>query len=757
MEELRKRFPNDIAYETSMDTTIPVVEGIREVVKTLLEAFALVILVVYLFLQNWRATLIPLFTVPVSLVGAFAVFPVLGFSINTLSLFGLVLAIGLVIDDAIIVVEAVEHHIEHGMSPVDAANRAMDDVSGPIVAVACVLSAVFIPVAFVGGITGRLFQQFALTIAISVIISAFNALSLSPALCALLLRPRTEKARAGLMGRFFGRFNRGFEFTKNRYVSGSGFLARHLAVGLGLLVLFAVFAGGLAKKAPTGFITEEDQGYAFVNVELPVGASLQRTDEVCKQAEKILSETPGVRMYDTIAGFSLLSLSNATYTAFFFVSFEPYDERKTKQTSVEGILTALNQKFYALPGATVVAFGPPAIQGLGIGAGFDLFIQDRSGSHTPADIEAVTRQFVEAASKRPEIGRIMTTYRASVPQIYAHVDRDKVLKEGIDIGDVYATLQAFMGATYVNNFNRFGRQWRVYLAGAPEYRVTADKIEDFYVRSKTGTMVPLSSFVRTENIVGPQFTNRYNMFSAAEVTGIQAPGYSAGQVTAALEQVARDTLPGDFSFAWTALSYQQVTAPSATGVFVLALIFVFLILAALYESWSLPWSVLLGIPIAAVGAFLGLMFRLMPFNVYAQIGLIMLIGLTAKNAILIVEFAKSELEGGRPVVDAALGGAELRLRPILMTSFAFVFGCVPLFLAAGAGAVSRRILGTVVVYGMLAATLIANFITPALFVAVQKIIDSMRRRRREREERGAPPSHPVEGGGTVTPGDEGPK
>jgi HAE1 family hydrophobic/amphiphilic exporter-1 len=756
MEELKQRFPNDVAYQTSLDTTLPVTEGISEVVKTLLEAFALVILVVYLFLQNWRATLIPLLTVPVSLVGAFAVFPVLGFSINTLSLFGLVLAIGLVIDDAILVVEAVERHIEEGMSPKEAAGKAMDEVSGPIIAVALVLSSVFIPVAFIAGITGRLYQQFALTIAISVIISAFNALSLSPALCALLLKPRTERANVGLLGRFFRAFNRVFERSRDGYVSGSRFLARNLVVGLGLLVGLALVAALLAKETPTGFVTDEDQGYLFMNVELPAASSLQRTDEVCKQIESILHDTPGVRSYNTIAGFSLLSQSSATYSGFFFVALQPWKQRKTKETSVAGILGALNRRLYAIPAANVVAFAPPSIQGIGTGTGFNLMLQDKSGTHTPGELEEMAQRFIDAAKKRPEVGRILTTFRATVPQIFANVDREKVLKEGIDIGDVYATLQAFMGSAYINNFNRFGRQWRVYMAAAPEYRVAASKIEDFWVRSRTGVMVPLASFVRIENIAGPQFTTRFNLFSAAEITGEPAPGYSSGQATVALEAVARDVLPADFSYAWSALSYQQITAPSATGIFVLALLFVFLILAALYESWSLPFSVLLGTPIAALGAFCGLLAQRMEFNVYSQIGLIMLIGLTAKNAILIVEFAKNELEAGKSVVEAALAGARLRLRPILMTSFAFVLGCVPLVIASGAGARSRRILGTVVVFGMLVATLIANFITPALFVAVERLIEVVRRKRRESEEHQVgPPSRPVTGGGTVTPGDGG--
>jgi HAE1 family hydrophobic/amphiphilic exporter-1 len=469
-------------------------------------------------------------------------------------------------------------------------------------------------------------------------------------------------------------------------------------------------------------VTEEDQGYLYVNVELPAAASLQRTDEVCRSIEEVLRDTPGVRTYNTIVGYSLLSQSSASYSAFFFVSLKPWGERKTSDTSMNGILAALNRRFQSIPAANIAAFGPPAIQGLGTGRGFDFMLQDRSGGHTPRELGEQTTRFIEAARKRPEIGRIMTTFRADVPQIFVKVDRDKVLREGVDIRDVYATLQAFMGSAYINQFNRFGRQWRVFMAAAPEYRVTAKQIDRFWVRSKQGVMVPLASFVSVENTSGPQFTTRFNLFRSAEITGEPAPGYSSGDALNALEDVARQVLSREMGYDWADLSYQEKKAAGRAGaIFALSLGFVFLILAALYESWSLPFSVLLSVPIAVAGAFLGIYLRGFSLDVFGQIGLVMLIGLAAKNAILIVEFAKAGYERGEPLVDAALEGARLRLRPILMTSFAFILGCVPLWLAKGAGASGRQILGTAVISGMLAATGIAIFIIPVLFVVIERL------------------------------------
>jgi len=719
MRELRGRFPGDLEYAVAVDTTLPVTEGIKEIVWTLGEAMLLVMLVVYLFLQNWRATLIPMIAVPVSLIGTFAVFPLLGFSINTLSLFGLVLAIGLVVDDAIVVVEAVEHHIEQGMKPREATLQAMKEVAGPVVGIALVLSSVFIPVAFLGGIQGRLNKQFAVTIAISVLISAFNALSLSPALCALILKPREQME--GALAKFFRGFNASFLRATHGYVDLSHRLIRKAAIPMAILAVFALLDLGLGKALPSGFVPAEDYGYFFLNMALPPGSSLQRTDAVGRKVEDILLKTEGVRYVNNVEGFSLLSRVSAPYYGFFYVTLQPWDDRKGTDLEAAEILRRLNGRLAReVPEANVFGFLPSAIPGLGTSNGFSLWLQDRTGGD-PAYLDTNLKAFLAAARKRPELAGVTSQFSTAAPQLFADVDRDKALKQGVAIGDVYQTLQAYLGGIYVNQFNRFGRQWRVYLQAEGEERQTLEDIGRFHVRSADGTMVPLSALVTMKRIQGPEFTNRFNLMRSAQVLGSAAKGYSSGQAMDALEQVARETLPRDMSYDWADLSYQEKKAAGTTGlVFALSLVFVFLILAALYESWSLPFSVLLSVPIAIFGAFFGLWLRKYDFGVFAQIGLVMLIGLSAKNAILIVEFAKDELEKGRPLVEAALEGAKLRLRPILMTSFAFILGCLPLWFATGSGAVSRRILGTVVIVGMLAATAIAVFIIPVLFVLVER-------------------------------------
>ena len=719
MEELKKRFPPGMDYQVSLDTTAPVKAGIEEILITLAEAIGLVVLVVFIFLQSWRATLIPLLTVPVSLVGVFAVFPFLGFSINTLSLFALVLAIGLVVDDAIVVVEAVEHHIEEGMAPREATRKAMSEVQAPVIGIALILAAVFIPVAFMSGITGRLYQQFALTIAISVLISAFNALTLSPALAAMLLRPRGEPR--GPLGRLGRGFNRFFTRVTNGYVSINARLVRKLALPLVLLAGVAAASAYIGRGLPSGFLPDEDNGYATIGVQLPDAASLQRTKAVFKKVEAILARTEGVRTYNTIAGYSFFTRSAASYAGTGFIGLRPWKERQRPDLTAKAIIAKINAEFAKIPEARVFALLPPAIPGISAAGGFSMFLQDRSGG-TVAFLAENVKRFVDAARKRPELQNINVNFSPAVPQIFAEVDKEKVLKQGVPVGEVYAALQAFMGGSYVNDFTRFSRQWKVFVQAEPSYRQSPDSLKDFYVRNGKGEMVPLSAFVRVRTTTGPEYTVRFNLFRSDEVIGTAAPGYSSGQALAVLEEVAAQTLAPEMGYAWNALAYQEKIAQGGTvKVLGLSLIFVFLILAALYESWSLPFSVLLSTPVAVLGAFLGLLARKFDSNVYAQIGLVMLVGLTAKNAILIVEFAKDKLEHGRSIIDAALEGARLRLRPILMTSFAFIFGCLPLWGASGAGAAARRMLGTTVVTGMLAATLLGIFFVPALFVFMERL------------------------------------
>jgi hydrophobe/amphiphile efflux-1 (HAE1) family protein len=733
MTELKSRFPGDMDYAVALDTTQSVVQGIREIVLTLVIAIALVILVVYLFLQGWRATLIPLLAVPVSLIGAFIFFPLFGFSINTLSLFGLVLAIGLVVDDAIVVVEAVERHIEEGMTPKAAAVKAMEEISGPVVGIALVLSAVFVPTGFIPGITGRLYQQFAITIAVSVLISAFNALTLSPALSALLLRPREK--RGGLLRRFFDWFNRTFERATNGYVKVCALLIRKTAFTLIILALFGVGAFFFSKKVPSSFLPDEDQGYLYVNLQLPSAASLERTDHVAQKIENILAHTPGVQSTTSVVGFSLLSFTRTSYNAFFFVTLKPWDDRKARAEQFQEIKANLNRALSQIPEGIAFNFSPPAIPGVGTSGGFTFVLEDRAGK----DVEFLTSNlnaFMAAARKRPEIASLSTTFLGSVPQQFIDVDRDKVIKQGVAVADVYRTIQAFMGGLFVNYFNRFGRQWQVYVEAEGEYRTNAENVGQFYVKNRGGTMVPLSALTRFESRPGPEFTMRYNLFRCAQINGSAAPGYSSNQATAALEEVFAQTMPAEMGFDYLGISFQEKKAQEGVPpsvIFGLSLLFVFLILAALYESWTLPFSVLLSTPVAVFGAFAVLWIRRAligafypPYmvqiesDIYSQIGLVMLIGLAAKNAILIVEFAKDEFEQGKPLVEAALSGARLRLRPILMTSFAFIFGCIPLWTATGAGSVARQIMGTTVIGGMLAASALGIFFVPAVFCAVEK-------------------------------------
>jgi multidrug efflux pump len=721
MEELKKSFPPDLDYEVTLDTTLAVTEGMKEMKTTFFEALFLVVLVVFIFLQGWRATLIPLLAVPVSLVGTFALFPLLGFSINTLSLFGLILAIGLVVDDAIVVVEAVEHHIEKGLSPKDASFKAMEEVSGPVMAIAIILTAVFLPTAFIPGITGQLYQQFAVTIAVSVLLSAFNALSLSPALCALLLKPK--KKGTGPLQKFYDWFNRVFGRATDGYVSVCGAAIRKSAVSLILLAGVAVLAGLSGKALPTSFLPDEDQGFIFAGVQLPDASSMQRTSEVSRQAEEIIMKTPGVEFCSTILGYNMLSQVQNTYSAFFFISLEEWYKRKKPEEQYEEIKASISKKMAGIPGAIGFAFPPPAIMGVGTSGGVTFILQDRAGKDL-AFLAENTKKFLAEASKRPEFARVSTTFIPTVPQLFVDVNRDKVLMQGVNISDVYKVLQCFMGSGFINYFNRFGRQWQVFLQAEGDYRTNIETIGQFYVRNSEGKTVPLSALTSVRNITGPEFTMRFNLYRSAQINASAAPGYSSAQAMTALEDVFSKTMPREMGYDYSGMSFQEKKAQqgvSPAAIFAFSFLCVFLILAAQYESWSLPFSVLLGTPIAVAGAFGGLLMRNFENNVYAQIGLVMLIGLAAKNAILIVEFAKMEYEKGETLKEATLKGARLRLRPILMTSFAFILGCVPLAVASGAGAISRQVMGTAVIGGMGAATIIAIFLIPVTFYVVEKL------------------------------------
>jgi hydrophobic/amphiphilic exporter-1 (mainly G- bacteria), HAE1 family len=720
MAEAKMRFPEGLDYVVALDTTLSVTEGIKEIEHTLFEALVLVIVVVYLFLQGWRATLIPLLAVPVSLIGTFMIFPLLGFSINTLSLFGLVLAIGLVVDDAIVVVEAVEHHIEKGMTPHDATVKAMEEVGGPVIAIALILAAVFIPTAFIPGITGRLYQQFAVTIAVSVVFSAFNALTLSPALSAMLLRPKKESR--GPLGAFFRWFNRVFGRATDGYVHACKHLIHKAGFAFLLLLVFVVGAGLLGHKVPGSFLPDEDQGYVYVGLQLPDAASLQRTSDASKEVEQIIRNTPGVKYVSSVVGYSMLSGVNTTYSSFFFVSFKNWGERKSAEESYDAIKRHLAGALSKVTSGIAFTFPPPAIPGVGTSGGFTFVLEDRSGS--PIEFLAKnTQTFMAEARKRPELSGVMTTALFQVPQVGITVDEGKVLTQQISLANVYQTLQTFMGGSLVNYFNRFGRQWQVYVQAEGDYRTSAGNLGKFYVTNSSGQMVPLSTLTGNAPRSGPEFIMKYNQFQCVQINGSAAPGYSSGQAIAALEDVFKQTMPGQMGFDYMGMSYQEVKASQGVSpivVFGLSFFIVFLIMAAQYESWTLPLSVLLGVPIAVFGAFAALYLRRLDNNVYAQIGLVMLIGLSAKNAILIVEFAKAEYESGKTLIDSALSGAKLRLRPILMTAFAFILGCVPLWTASGAGAISRQVLGTVVIGGMLAASLLAIFFIPVCFEVVER-------------------------------------
>jgi HAE1 family hydrophobic/amphiphilic exporter-1 len=721
MATAKTLFPPDLDYTIVYDTTPAVQASIHEIVKTFVEALILVTLVVFIFLQNLRATIIPLLTVPVSIVGTFIFFPMLGFSVNTLSMFGLVLAIGIVVDDAIVVVEAVMHHIEHGMSPREATSQAMKEVSAPVIGIALILSAVFIPVAFISGLTGQMYQQFALTIAISVLLSAFSALSLSPALSAMLLKP--ARPARGPLGAFFRGFNRVFDASTTGYVSVARLLIRRSVVTILLVGLVVVGVGLIGRVLPAGFIPDEDQGLFGVNVQLPPAASLERTSAVLRKIEAILATVEGVDSYQTIGGYGAVTSTYQPNFGSIFVRLKPWEERHGEALHVKGIMARMARELAAIPEAVAFPFNIPTISGFGAAAGFNFLLQDRSGSLSVEDLGAQTRAFLTAARQRPEFASLFTAFDPTYPQVKVDLDREKARSLGVPVNEVFQAMSAAMGGSYVNDFNRFGRLYRVYVQADADYRRKAGDIGDVYVRSKTtGTMIPLSTLVTIGSVPGTELTTRFNLLRSVEINGAPARGVSSGQALAALEEVFRQTMPKEMGFAYSSLSYQEKIAPPATPTFVLAIVFVFLLLAAMYESWRLPWAVLLGSPLVALGAFFGVWLTGYDNNVYVQIGLIMLVGLAAKNAILIVEFAKAKHEQeGKTVEEAALESARLRFRPILMTAFAFILGVVPLMLASGAGAGAQNVMGTAVFWGMLIATALGVFLIPGNFAFVETL------------------------------------
>ena len=718
MRHAKELFPQDMDYTIVYDTTPAVEASIESIVHTFFEAVVLVTLVVFIFLQNLRATIIPLITVPVSLIGTFIFFPLLGFSVNTLSMFGLILAIGIVVDDAIVVVEAVMHHIEHGLSPKEATRQAMKEVSAPVIGIALILSAVFLPVAFLGGLTGQVYQQFALTIAISVLLSAFNALSLSPALSAMLLRP--HKQARGPLGTFFAGFNTVFDRATSGYVSLSRVLVRRATLTIVIVAAVAAGAGVFGSSLPAGFIPDEDQGIMGVNVTLPPASSLERTSAVLAKVESILGRTEGIESYQTIGGFGVVTSTYQPNFGTIFVRLKPWEKRHAPALHVFAIMRTIQAEVARIPDAIIFPFNIPTISGFGAAAGFNFLLQDRSGTISVEQLGDLSRQFMEGARKRPEIGNVFTSFDPRYPQVKVELDREKARLVGVPINEVFQAMSTVLGGSYINDFNRFGRLYRVYAQADADYRRKPNDIGDIFVRSKTtGEMIPLSTLVTITSESGTEITNRFNLFRSVEVNGVPGPGFSSGQAISALEGVFAQTMPKEMGFAYSQMSYQEKVAPPAGPTFLMAIVFVFLLLAAMYESWRLPWAVLLGSPLVALGAFFGVWLMGYDNNVYVQIGNIMLIGLAAKNAILIVEFAKAKHEEGKSVEEAALESARLRFRPILMTAFAFILGVVPLMLASGAGAGAQNVMGTAVFFGMLVATMLGVFLIPGNFAFVE--------------------------------------
>ncbi len=675
MTHAKTIFPSDMDYKIVYDTTPAVEASIHEILKTFVEALILVTLVVFIFLQNIRATIIPMITIPVSLIGTFIFFPMLGFSLNTLSMFGLVLAIGIVVDDAIVVVEAVIHHLEHGMSPKEATLQAMKEVSAPVIGIAMILSAVFIPVALLGGLVGSMYKQFALTIAISVLLSAFNALTLTPALCAMMLKaPRPMR---GPLGVFFRGFNKVFEVTTNGYVNTSRLLVRRGILTIAIVAMVIVGAGFFNRLIPAGFIPDEDQGLLGVNVQLPPGASLARTSQVLKKVEEILAKTEGVDSFQTIGGYGALTNTYQPNYGSLFARLHPWEERKTADVKVKGIMARLQREFAGIPEGVIFPFNIPTLAGFGAASGFNFLIQDRSGAMTVAQLGDQARAFIAAGRERPELGNLFTSFDPDYPQVKVDLDREKARTLGVPVDQVFQTMSAAMGGTFVNDFNRFGRLYRVYVQAEAANRLKSEDIGNIYVRSKTtNLMIPLSTLLNIKDNAGTELTTRFNLQRSVELQGAPAAGYTSGQALAALEQVFAETMPKEMGFSYSQLSFQEKIAPPAAPTLILAIVCVFLLLAAMYESWRLPWAVLLGSPLVALGAFFGVWMMGYDNNVYVQVGLVMLIGLAAKNAILIVEFAKAKHEEGLSLEESALTSARLRFRPILMTAFDLL-GSIP--------------------------------------------------------------------------------
>jgi multidrug efflux pump len=729
MEKLKKRFPEGLDYRIVFDTTMFVRESITAVIHTLIEAMALVVFVVVLFLQNWRASLIPLLAVPVSLIGTFAAMTAFGFSLNNLSLFGLVLAIGIVVDDAIVVVENVERNIALGLSPVDATRKAMDEVSGAVVAIALVLSAVFIPTAFMSGLTGKFYQQFALTIAVSTLISAFNSLTLSPALTALLLQPhhapkdRFGRFLDGSFGWLFRGFNWLFEGSRTRYLHGLGRVLRHCGIALVLYAGLLLLTWFGFHKVPTGFIPPQDKGYLIAYMQLPDGASLERTEKVSARLAKMIRETEGVGAVVELPGLSFVSFGIQANASSMFIPLKPFHERTKAGLTGPKIAAQIRAKVAAIQDGYIGVFGPPAVDGLGLVGGFKLQVQDRTGAGFQA-LQAATYQLMNAANQDKRIVGALSTFRASVPQVFLDVDRAKAKAMHVSLNDVWDTLQIYIGSLYVNDFNRFGRPYQVTIQADAPFRVKPQDVNNLKTRNAAGEMVPLGTLVKIKEAAAPVSVSRYNMYTSAEITGGTAPGVSTGDAIKILDELAERVLPPGMGIEWTELSLLQILAGnSAVFIFPLCVIMVFLVLAAQYESWSLPLAIILIVPMCLLFAILGVWARGMDNNLFTQIGLVVLIGLACKNAILIVEFARQLQDAGKSRTEAALEACRLRLRPILMTSFAFAVGVIPLMLAKGAGAEMRQALGTAVFFGMLGVTFFGIILTPVFYVVIRRVLE----------------------------------